>query len=96
MFSATMTDGLSELVRVGLRNPVRVVVKVESKKIAGVKRKADQIEERRTPARYDHIFLLPVSANKLQLTELLCPLQGRRQNPATLANIRIRTKNLGE
>jgi superfamily II DNA/RNA helicase len=31
LFSATMTDGLTELVRVGLRNPVRIVVKVESK-----------------------------------------------------------------
>ncbi|CAG8470508.1 13989_t:CDS:2, partial [Acaulospora colombiana] len=29
LFSATMTDGLAEVVRVGLRNPVRVVVKVE-------------------------------------------------------------------
>jgi len=29
LFSATMTDGLHELVRAGLRNPVRVVVKVE-------------------------------------------------------------------
>ncbi|KAF9438704.1 ATP-dependent rRNA helicase spb4 [Entomortierella beljakovae] len=29
LFSATMTDGLTELVRAGLRNPVRVVVKVE-------------------------------------------------------------------
>lgn len=31
LFSATMTEALTELVRVGLRNPVRVVVKVESK-----------------------------------------------------------------
>ncbi|WFD18807.1 RNA helicase [Malassezia caprae] len=31
LFSATMTEALSELVRVGLRNPVRVVVKVELK-----------------------------------------------------------------
>lgn len=38
LFSATMTDGLSSLVRVGLRNPVRVVVKVEAKR--GFKRKA--------------------------------------------------------
>ncbi|KAF9578061.1 ATP-dependent RNA helicase ddx55 [Lunasporangiospora selenospora] len=29
LFSATMTDGLHELVRAGLRNPVRIVVKVE-------------------------------------------------------------------
>jgi ATP-dependent RNA helicase DDX55/SPB4 len=47
-----MTDALSEIVRVGLRNPVRVVVKVQSKKLAGVKRKAEEIEERRTPATY--------------------------------------------
>ena len=52
LFSATMTDALSEIVRVGLRNPVRVVVKVQSKKLTGVKRKAEEIEERRTPARY--------------------------------------------
>ena len=52
LFSATMTDGLSELVRVGLRNPVRVVVKVEAKRSQGVKRKAhDLVEDRRTPAR---------------------------------------------
>lgn len=56
LFSATMTDALSELVRVGLRNPVRIVVKVESKK----RKRADgqdgeqsaAISERRTPARY--------------------------------------------
>ncbi|RIB07190.1 P-loop containing nucleoside triphosphate hydrolase protein [Gigaspora rosea] len=29
LFSATMTDGLAEIVRAGLRNPVRVMVKVE-------------------------------------------------------------------
>ncbi len=41
LFSATMTDGLSELVRVGLRNPVRIVVKVEAKKkVKGVKERA--------------------------------------------------------
>ncbi|KAJ3049580.1 ATP-dependent RNA helicase ddx55, partial [Rhizophlyctis rosea] len=30
LFSATMTDALNELVRAGLRNPVRIMVKVES------------------------------------------------------------------
>lgn len=34
-FSATMTEGLGELCRVGLRNPVKVVVKVERKGPAG-------------------------------------------------------------
>ncbi|GAA5853902.1 hypothetical protein JCM3766R1_006584 [Sporobolomyces carnicolor] len=35
LFSATMSDALSQLVRVGLRNPVRVVVKVEAKNQKG-------------------------------------------------------------
>jgi ATP-dependent RNA helicase DDX55/SPB4 len=42
LFSATMTEAVSELVRTGLRNPVRVVVKVTGFK-KGV--------EKRTPAR---------------------------------------------
>lgn len=51
LFSATMTDAVSSLVRVGLRNPVRIVVKVEAKR--GVKRKADEeVSERRVPASY--------------------------------------------
>ena len=55
LFSATMTDAdaLSELVRVGLRNPARIVVKVQSKKIidngSNVSKKAG--EERRIPAK---------------------------------------------
>lgn len=56
LFSATMTDAdaLSELVRVGLRNPARVVVKVQTKRT----RKGDAdgvkpgvVEERRIPAK---------------------------------------------
>lgn len=37
LFSATMTEALTELVRVGLRNPVRVVVKVEAKQKGSTK-----------------------------------------------------------
>jgi ATP-dependent RNA helicase DDX55/SPB4 len=40
LFSATMTEAVSELVRTGLRNPVRVIVKVTGFKT-----------EKRTPAR---------------------------------------------
>lgn len=55
LFSATMTDALSELVRVGLRNPVRIVVKVENKK-----RKAGEavMAERRTPATLQNSFVV--------------------------------------
>ncbi len=53
----TDADALSELVRVGLRNPARIVVKVQSKKMKGkagadgVKVEKEVIEERRIPAK---------------------------------------------
>ena len=57
-----MTDALSELVRVGLRNPARVVVKVQSKKSKkqtsdGRPGKGEIIEERRIPAGYVNWFV---------------------------------------
>lgn len=54
----TDADALSELVRVGLRNPARIVVKVQSKKISKdgdvlmSKKGEGLIEERRIPAGY--------------------------------------------
>ena len=47
----TDADALSELVRVGLRNPARVVVKVQSKKTKGKSLETEVIEERRIPAK---------------------------------------------
>lgn len=49
LFSATMTDALGQLVRVGLRNPVRVQVKVEAKQMNS-KGKEVAGADRRTPA----------------------------------------------
>ena len=43
----TDADAMTELVRVGLRNPARVVVKVQAKKAQG----KVVIEERRIPAK---------------------------------------------
>ncbi|KAH7106405.1 DEAD-domain-containing protein [Auriculariales sp. MPI-PUGE-AT-0066] len=66
LFSATMTDALTELVRAGLRNPVRVVVKVEAKK-TGTKRKAEAnvADERRIPATLQNFFLECKTSNKM-------------------------------
>ncbi|KAI0065425.1 DEAD-domain-containing protein [Artomyces pyxidatus] len=54
LFSATMTDAdaISELVRVGLRNPARIVVKVQSKKMQkqSIAGNMQTTEERRIPA----------------------------------------------
>lgn len=38
LFSATMTDALAELIKAGLRNPVRIVVKVEDKDLKKIQR----------------------------------------------------------
>ena len=57
LFSATMTDAdaMSELVRVGLRNPARIVVKVQAKRTndsSTTNSKAGKVvEERRIPAK---------------------------------------------
>lgn len=43
LFSATMTDAVEEMVGLGLRNPVRIVVNLKDK------RKGEEPQERRTP-----------------------------------------------
>lgn len=78
-FSATMSEGLGELCRVGLRNPVKVVVKVERKGLLKGKGKAaassngDSTEaDRNTPATLSNTYLLCDSKNKLaRLLQLL-------------------------
>ncbi|KAJ3022257.1 ATP-dependent RNA helicase ddx55 [Thoreauomyces humboldtii] len=63
LFSATMSDALNQLVRVGLRNPVRVQVKVES---------LTQAEEQCTPSSLEIAYLVCTPAQKLvQLVSLL-------------------------
>ena len=66
LFSATMTEALSELVRVGLRNPVRVVVKVEYKQ----RGKSQDIRMPATLANFYH-----VSRPEHKLAQLLRILQ---------------------
>lgn len=61
LFSATMTDAdaLSELVRVGLRNPARITVKVQSKKSkVNSSQMGEIIEERRIPAKCVYLIYI--------------------------------------
>ncbi|KAJ2157574.1 ATP-dependent rRNA helicase spb4 [Coemansia sp. RSA 552] len=63
LFSATMSEGLSQLVRAGLRNPVRVQVKVED---------TDGSGERRIPSTLSISFLVCPPDRKLaQLLRLI-------------------------
>ncbi|KLO18627.1 DEAD-domain-containing protein [Schizopora paradoxa] len=72
LFSATMTDALSEIIRVGLRNPVRVVVKVEAKRLVDGKVLHENVEERRMPANLQSLYVECEPADKLvQLFRIL-------------------------
>ncbi|KAF9055271.1 DEAD-domain-containing protein [Hymenopellis radicata] len=73
LFSATMTDAdaLSELVRAGLRNPARIVVKVQAKK-AAANGKTTLVEERRTPANLSNFYVICKASEKVvQLTRII-------------------------
>ncbi|KAL4254096.1 DEAD box helicase family protein [Abortiporus biennis] len=79
LFSATMTDAdaISELVRVGLRNPARIVVKVQSKKLSTkttgeAEVRKELVEERRIPANLQNNFLVCRTSEKLlQLSRII-------------------------
>ncbi|KAJ1913887.1 ATP-dependent rRNA helicase spb4 [Mycoemilia scoparia] len=77
LFSATMTDALTELVRVGLRNPVRVVVKVEDMRRAMTNSNEDtttaaSMAEQRTPTTLKiHYMVFPPDRKLIQLTRII-------------------------
>ncbi|KAF7531019.1 hypothetical protein G7054_g9260 [Neopestalotiopsis clavispora] len=74
LFSASVSDAVSEIIRVGLRNPVKIQVKVKSLKTGGV------IEERRTPASLAMKYLLTPASQKLPaLAQILDKLETRPQ-----------------
>ncbi|PWN23296.1 DEAD-domain-containing protein [Microstroma glucosiphilum] len=78
LFSATMTDALDQLVRLGLRNPVRITVRVEMKKklLANGKASAGAAASSETtariPASLQNFFLVSPREDKVsQLVRLL-------------------------
>ncbi|GAA5836175.1 hypothetical protein JCM9279_002217 [Rhodotorula babjevae] len=66
LFSATMSDALGQLVRVGLRNPVRVVVKVEAKAAKG-KEKAEAAGDRKIPTLLQNGYVVCSPAERLAM-----------------------------
>ncbi|WWC87839.1 uncharacterized protein L201_002733 [Kwoniella dendrophila CBS 6074] len=67
LFSATMTDAVEEIIGLGLRNPVRIVVNLKDKKKIGEDQK-----ERRTPTALQNTYLICRHAEKtLQLVRIL-------------------------
>lgn len=54
LFSATMSDALAELVRTGLRNPVRITVKVESRQTRQECKMPETLQSRYLLCEYEH------------------------------------------
>ncbi|KAK5632568.1 hypothetical protein RRF57_008282 [Xylaria bambusicola] len=58
LFSASVGEAVSEIIRVGLRNPIKISVRVKTKS-------GDVIEERKTPASLQMTYLITESHKKL-------------------------------
>lgn len=54
LFSATMSDALAELVRTGLRNPVRITVKVENRQTREECKMPESLQSRYLLCEYEH------------------------------------------
>ncbi|KAI9158601.1 ATP-dependent rRNA helicase SPB4 [Paramyrothecium foliicola] len=73
LFSASVSEAVSEIIRVGLRNPVKIEVKVKMKD-GGI------LEDRRTPASLQMSYLVKPASEKLPaLVQLLQKLPIRPQ-----------------
>lgn len=74
LFSASMSEAVEGIIRVGLRNPVKVAVKVKNLKTGGI------IEERTIPASLRMTYLLTPASHKIpSLMQLLEKLDPRPQ-----------------
>jgi ATP-dependent RNA helicase DDX55/SPB4 len=74
LFSASVSEAVDQIIRVGLRNPVRIAVKVRS---------ANGVEDKRTPASLQMTYLITPASHKFPaLAQLL-----RKVQPAPLKSI---------
>ncbi|KAG8162809.1 hypothetical protein KVR01_007287 [Diaporthe batatas] len=81
LFSASMSEAVSELIRTGLRNPQRIVVTVKNLRDGGI------IEERKTPASLQMTYLVTKASHKfLALGQLLEKLDPRPQKTILFLN----------
>ncbi|KAF4126376.1 ATP-dependent RNA helicase DDX55/SPB4 [Geosmithia morbida] len=75
LFSASVSEAVGEIIRVGLRNPVKIEVKVKMKDGGGV-----ILEDRRTPASLQMCYMVKQASHKLPaLANLLERLPQRPQ-----------------
>ncbi|KUI53163.1 ATP-dependent rRNA helicase spb-4 [Cytospora mali] len=81
LFSASMSEAVSELIRAGLRNPQRIAVTVKNLKDGGI------IEERKTPASLQMTYMVLKASHKfLAMGQLLEKLNPRPQKTIVFLN----------
>lgn len=81
LFSASMSEAVSELIRAGLRNPQRIAVTVKNLKDGGI------IEERKTPASLQMNYMVLKASHKfLAMGQLLEKLNPRPQKTIVFLN----------
>lgn len=80
LFSASVSEAVDQLVRVGLRNPVRIAVKVKARVANGRIGEVGKIEDKRTPASLQMSYLVTPPTQKLPAIEkILSTLQPQPQ-----------------
>lgn len=81
LFSASVSEAVDQLIRVGLRNPVRIAVKVKARAAAtGKAGEEGKVEDKRTPASLQMSYLvLPASHKIPAIKKLLASLQPQPQ-----------------
>jgi ATP-dependent RNA helicase DDX55/SPB4 len=80
LFSASMSEAVDQLIRVGLRNPVRIAVKVKTRGTPGKAGEDGAIEDKRTPASLQMSYLITPPSHKIPAMEqILSSLQPQPQ-----------------
>jgi ATP-dependent RNA helicase DDX55/SPB4 len=65
LFSASMSEAVDQLIRVGLRNPVRIAVKVKARAAPSANGEEGKIEDKRTPASLQMSYLITPASHKI-------------------------------
>lgn len=81
LFSASMSEAVDQLIRVGLRNPVRIAVKVKARAAPnGATGEDGKIEDKRTPASLQMSYLITPPSHKIPaMKKILAALQPQPQ-----------------
>jgi ATP-dependent RNA helicase DDX55/SPB4 len=76
LFSASMSEAVDQLIRVGLRNPIRIAVKVKARATG----EHGKIEDKRTPASLQMSYLVTPPSHKIPaMKKILSSLQPQPQ-----------------